>query len=391
MLPHVGPRNPLQGAVFAAFLVLSGCGDPAPAGPPSRDPLHLVVAGTDREMGLAHGKALAAAIREEVGPRLRARLSAVATDRADAKFLQDALRLYTAKVKPLLPSGVREELAGIAEGSGVPEDSVLLLEVMREGLRFHLDAPPLLEAALASPPYCETPRTPRGFTTCVGRVVAAWDGADGVDLTGHALLLERRPVGRHATLVVTWPGGLGALAGVSDAHVLVAQGEVPRAREQQTLDGVPFTVALRLALEAADGAVNPSTLPALNANRVLLVDDLGGGPRADRWGHRDLALIARIGGELKAFDENAWVLSPAGPGGKDARVRAMDERLGGYPTRPDSSQTVALAVSGRSSQAGAVIEVTGSGIRWLTGIGADGKPGHSSRDLEFPFGPPRAK
>src|SRR5947208_3376649 len=42
--------------------------------PAARPPLHLVVSGSDREMGLAHGKALAREIAEETGPRLRARL-----------------------------------------------------------------------------------------------------------------------------------------------------------------------------------------------------------------------------------------------------------------------------------------------------------------------------
>lgn len=374
---RVKPPFPLA---VAAVLLLGACGDDTgratSAGPPPRDPIHLVVSGTDREMGLQHGKALAKEIREEVGPRLKARFRAVAKDDADAKFLEASCRTYTGMTKPLLPSEVQDELAGIAEGSGVPEEDILLLEVMRDGLRFHVDAPPLLEAAFASPPGSgDTEEDLSQY------IVTAWDGAGGDEASGHALLLERQPVEGSPWLVVTWPGGLGALAGVT-RWGFAAQCETPSEKAAMSLHGVPFGIGFARALRAADG---PEDLirrtPPRNGNRVVAMSSGGGHVR-------EVALLASAGpNSHEHVDKNYWVLLPAGPGGADPRAVAMDERLGGYPQRPGEGAGIALAVSGRVSQKATVLMLAPGAIWWHRGVRADGTD--VSPPLSFLFPSPK--
>ena len=365
----------LAAALSASFGACSQEGGATSAGPAPRDPIHLVVSGTDREMGLQQGKALAKEIREEVGPRLRARFRAVARDAKEAEFLESACRAYTAPTKPLLPRDVAEELAGIAEGSGVPDEDLLLLEVMRDGLRFHLDAPPLLEAAFASPPVEAS-----GADGPV--LVAAWDGAGGREAAGHVLVLERRPAKGSPSMVVTWPGGLGAAAGVSRAGV-VAQCETPSAKEALSLRGVPFTIVLAAALRTAEDVETlVRGLAGRNGNRVLAAG------RGDRGPVRLLGLLASAGPTSSAgFPSEHWIVVPAGPGAPDPRAATMDERLGGYPERPGAAEAVALAVSGRSPQAGAVIELRPDGITWHGAVDAMGKDLRPPIRFPFPSSP----
>lgn len=347
-----------------AVLLLAACTHEAPApGTPAADPIHLVVQGTDREMGLQHGRALAKEIRAEVGPRLEARFRAVAKDAKEAEFLEQACRTYTAQTKPLLPPDIADELAGVAEGSGVPEEDLLLLEVMRDGLRFHLDVPPLLEAAFASPPEEVVPGSEHGTSHLL---VVAWDGPEGADLAAHALLLERRPVTGSPTLVVTWPGGLGAIAGASE-HGFVAQCEVASPREALSLHGVPFGIATARALRfSEDPAEIPHEVPERNGNRVVAA--------SLHRGTRRVAVRTRSGaGSDESFEPGAWILVPAGPGGADPRVTSMDERLGAFPERPRRQDAIALAVSGRGSRVGAALVLAPSNVIWHGALDATGK------------------
>ena len=115
--------------------------------------------------------------------------------------------------------------------------------------RFHLDAPPLLEAAFASPPNAlRDVDDGTGSPVFAPYVVVAWDGRGGRDASSAALLLERRPASGSSFLVVTWAGGLGALAGVCE-HGVVAQCELPSDRKETlSLAGVPFGIALARAI-----------------------------------------------------------------------------------------------------------------------------------------------
>lgn len=317
-------------AVLAA--TIAGCGDDHPAGPPKAEVRSLSVSGSPFQMGEQHGKALADEIRDSIRRRIPVAFSAAGEDAGDPAFLESACRSYVAAIKPRLPESVREELRGIASGARVAEDDVLLLDVQREGLRWHGANPRLLHAALASPPA--------EGEDAEKEVVAAFEGWRGDSVEGSMLLLHRSPEGGRPTLVLTWAGGLGALAGVSPVLV-AAQGEVPLSREQATLAGPTFGIGFRVALERANSLEDfVARLPRLSGNRVLV---------ADRGGRRHMGVLS-LAEDPDARDHapREWVLAPAGLGAPDdPRTIAQEEALGAYPRRPTAKETVPLALAGR--------------------------------------------
>jgi hypothetical protein len=256
-------RRPVARFALLLGLLATGCGEPEVGGSgrlvaheegaPAK---HVVVSGTDYEMGWHHGRLL----RDEVRALVPAWIQATfRTGRSaeDARVLEDACRMYAGLMKAMLPDSVKEELRGLAAGSGVKADDLFLLEAARDGLAMHPGAARRIEASLTMPP----------------------SAADGVWVSysspGSAserpwLVVERHPVGRAATLCLTWPGGLGAFAGLSSKGLLAAHGEVEADVERQSLRGVPFAVGFRTALEtAATTDAFEAALPRTTAHRVV--------------------------------------------------------------------------------------------------------------------------
>jgi hypothetical protein len=182
------------------------------------------------------------------------------------------------------------------------------------------------------------------------------------------VFLARRPVQGSPSVVLTWPGGLGAFAGASPVGAFV-QSEVPARRETLSLNGLPFGIALARTLWAQtpeDLEARVLGLSARNGNRVLL--DVFE-PRI-----RHVAVFAPATSPVRQrHEQEAWVLVPAGSTGDDPRGKAMDERLGAYETRPDRGHAVELAVSGRTSRELPVITIGRSAISWVRGVDAFGR------------------
>jgi hypothetical protein len=318
---RIGYSRTVTAALFGTF-VLAGCGgdgDDVPgdySGPRVAGLPHVVVEGTPLEMGRAHGRALRAAIRARV---------AAPIDPA----LESSLALFGPPMRDLLPPSYAEELRGIAQGADVDVDALFLREVAREVARWHDRAGPLLHAAFASAP---------------GTAPTVAVAFDGVDALGVPLaLVERRPAGGVATLVLGAPGSLGGIAGVSARGVVAVSAEDGSlAPERRSLRGPPFAAGLRLALERAGDAESAlATVPRLIGHRVLL---------ADAGNRRVQALVAGTGEDPVRSDPEAWVLAAAGQGETRAKNGAAQEaRLGAYPRRPGPDDAVALAVAGRAT------------------------------------------
>lgn len=82
----------------------------------------LVLSGSRYRMGWVHGRRLAPAIRENVGAFLTA---AVWDGWAASRLLREAQEARAAA-----PSGLLEELRGLADGAGLPEDEVLAFNLL---------------------------------------------------------------------------------------------------------------------------------------------------------------------------------------------------------------------------------------------------------------------
>jgi hypothetical protein len=235
-----GLRRALLPLVLA--LGLPGCAPPAPGGEGtlSEDGCHLVVAGSPYEMGWWQGRLLAPAIRA-----LHTAWADAVAARGDTPDRARALRLaveqYAVLYLARLPEALRQELDGIAEGAGVPARTLLATAALRDGLRFHAGAwRPLAGVLLAEDG---------------GRVAALHPRGEEADLlAGRWILVERRPREGPRTVLLSWPGSLGGLAGAAETGRGFLAAETAGGTEDQQLGAMPFTILARRALERADSA-----------------------------------------------------------------------------------------------------------------------------------------
>jgi len=260
-------------------------------------------------MGWWQGRLLRDAIRDLHPAWHRAALG----DGERGETLRSACRVYVDQVRRRLPEAIRQEVDGLAAGSGVDADTLLLTEVMRDGLRFHPpqeDEAPRLGGLLA----VEQGEPPT--------LLLAPTGPDAAMLLERGIVVERHPAEGRATILVAWPGSLGGVAGyaASGHAVLAAEVAVPLAR--QSLREAPFSLRLRLALERADTVSDlVDRLGGATASRVLVAH---GPDRAVRLALTGIAATETA--DLGAVP--SFVLPPEGRAGDvvvPARPRPLPE------------------------------------------------------------------
>ncbi len=249
----------------ALLLGALGCGERAVGGsgrllpPDGPDAVaHLVVEGTPYEMGWWHGRLLA----PEVGREAREPLE---------PDLASTLGAYAAGMRQFLPPDLEQELRGIADGAGVRADDLFLREAAEQGRRWHDPAP------VPSRVEVHVAAGARDAPEILVRAVGRTPGLAG-PFPARPLVVERRPAGRPATIVLSRPGALGAVAGASERGLVAFQAPaVGVDADRRSLRGPPFPVAFRRALETApDADAFAKALPGLLGDLVAVADADGG-------------------------------------------------------------------------------------------------------------------
>ena len=187
----------------------------------------LVVRGTPREMGLAHGKLLAKEVRENV----RAFLDEWAIGRMGRTRAE--LEAIWTQAAPHIPKRYHEELKGIAEGSGVPLADIQLIHALPS--RYHCTGAAALPAVTAD-----------GKVYHTRSLDYALDIGDTVRPQTNALLHIAVPKDGEAHAIVGWAGFIGCVTGMNLAGVSV--GEMGSRSKDETYDGVPMIFLLREVL-----------------------------------------------------------------------------------------------------------------------------------------------
>ncbi len=190
----------------------------------------LVVRGSAREMGLAHGRLL----REEVRQSVRAFLDEWAIGRMGRS--RGELSAIWTSLAPHIPPRYHEELAALAEGSGVPLDDLRLVHAIPS--RYHCTG----AAALPSVTRDEKTYHTRSLDY-------ALDIGDRVRPQTNSLLLVAVPDDGIAHAVVTWAGFLGCVTGMNLAGLSV--GEMGSRSSDESFDGFPMVFRLRETLRSA--------------------------------------------------------------------------------------------------------------------------------------------
>ncbi|MGF1428703.1 C45 family autoproteolytic acyltransferase/hydolase [Kitasatospora sp. LaBMicrA B282] len=91
---------------------------------------HIQAAGTPRELGRAHGAALAVRLRAFLDDGL-ARLNHLTDDPLTLDELRSSIAEYRSEITAVVPD-LAEEVAGLAEGAGITEEEAWLLQLRRE-------------------------------------------------------------------------------------------------------------------------------------------------------------------------------------------------------------------------------------------------------------------
>ncbi|MHC5009910.1 MAG: C45 family peptidase [Planctomycetota bacterium] len=269
MRPEIAPVRPLVGALFLTLLA-TGCGEREVGGFGRLSTLgdehpvpHVVVSGTPYEMGYWQGRLL----RDRIASLHEAWQELAFSHGAGperAKALRASCRVYASEMLKRMPEALRQELQGLADGSGVDPGRLLLTAVLRDGLRFHDGAARLLTAELSAAPDAGLVRI-RPYGEEAARLADAW------------VLVERRPRRGERTLVWTWPGSLGGVAGVAGSGLVLLSSERALPVEEQRLADTPFTVLLRRSLERATRTAELiGPLEGSTGHLVVAADLVGG-------------------------------------------------------------------------------------------------------------------
>jgi len=190
----------------------------------------LVVTGTPREMGLAHGKLLAKEVKEDVQAFLYDwAMGDRGRTRAELQAIWD-------KLLPHIPKCYLEEIDGIAEGSGVPVEDIRLIHAIPS--RYHCTG------AAALPPVT---RDAKVYHT--RSLDYSLDIGDKVRPQTNAILYVCKPAEGIPHAVVSWAGFVGCVTGMNLEGVAV--GEMGSHSSEETFDGIAMIFHLREVLARA--------------------------------------------------------------------------------------------------------------------------------------------
>ncbi|MCK6458873.1 MAG: C45 family autoproteolytic acyltransferase/hydrolase [Planctomycetes bacterium] len=190
----------------------------------------LVLRGTPREMGLAHGKLLAKEVREDV----QAFLHDWAI--ADRGRTREELEAIWEKLAPHIPRRYHEEIDAIAEGSGVPAPDLRLVHAIPS--RYHCTGAAALPAV-----------TRDGKVYHTRSLDYSLDIGKGVRPQTNAILLVCAPDEGFPHAIVSWAGFVGCVTGMNLEGVAV--GEMGSKSSDETYDGMPMIFHLREVLARA--------------------------------------------------------------------------------------------------------------------------------------------
>ncbi|ADV63129.1 peptidase C45 acyl-coenzyme A:6-aminopenicillanic acid acyl-transferase [Isosphaera pallida ATCC 43644] len=194
--------------------------------------LHLE--GSPYDMGVQHGALLKDEIREQV--RFLFDVKAKELDAGIGPFKVDPYKVILGISKTqqqFVPQRFYDELRGVADGSGLPYEDIVVANFLPE--LFHCSG------------FALTGSATRDGAMYHGRLL---DYGCDWRLQEHAVLVVAKPEGKIPFVNVTYAGFVGSVTGMNAEKVSI--GEMGGAGLGHW-DGVPMAFLVRMALEEADG------------------------------------------------------------------------------------------------------------------------------------------
>ncbi|HEX29734.1 TPA: hypothetical protein ENG04_06600 [Candidatus Poribacteria bacterium] len=186
--------------------------------------------GTPYQMGYAHGKLCSAEIKDLYG-------KFVSSMSAAAGVPPEKLDEVWDMMSPYISDRIKEEMRGLAEGSGVDLKTIQ---------RVH-SIPALSEY------HCTFFAAWRKATTN-GHLhqIRALDYAIEAHIQDHPAIIIYRPEGKNSFLSVGWVGFIGVVTGINEKRIALSEIGDNYGNEKETLRGEPFIFLARRLLEEAD-------------------------------------------------------------------------------------------------------------------------------------------
>ncbi|HOX37772.1 MAG TPA: C45 family autoproteolytic acyltransferase/hydrolase [Candidatus Brocadiia bacterium] len=252
-----GIRRFFTMAVFATVLVCAmsvgagdGAGNPAAVkgGTLSRkgDFYVLHLKGTWREMGKAHGELLRDQIRHNTAELWETRIIPQI-----GKVPATLLRNQTLNLRPMLPPEVKEELEGIAEGSGVPIEDLQVACLLGGAWQFMAGRQE--DAGMGNPirPNECSSFAAFGKATKDGHLIYAhnFDWVKELGLQDCPLVAAYEPENGQRFVTLGWAGVLYVITGLNESGVTVGCIGATSAAEKPY--GLPMGLIIRKVLQNA--------------------------------------------------------------------------------------------------------------------------------------------
>ncbi len=214
----------------------------------------LKLSGSRYRMGLAHGTL----VRDQARYLKDHYLEAFYGSPAKRPVFAAGARV----LEPHLSRGFRDELQGLATGTGISAEDTLLIHTF-------LDIHKLFLCSTIS-----VPRPQREGGPIVGRNLD-FPGMGVAHRYGSVCVYRAR--GRHATVSVGWPGFIGTLSGMNETGLVLAMMVVYGVED--TEEGMPFAALFREALETqstVDGVEEFLAATRRTCSNNVLVCEPGG-------------------------------------------------------------------------------------------------------------------
>ena len=226
------------------------------AASPPHTPISVIeLSGMPRQIGLEHGRQIGDRIRLLHEKYLKLWFS-------DQKLYRESLLAALIFRNQLLPEH-REEIAALAASAGIDPGEMMLANCFLD---------------MAPTAMCSTITLPAGASPDgVARFGRNLDFPSLDIADKYSIILIFRPEHRYAFAAVSWPGLVGALSGMNEHGLCLANMEVPRQIRMPA--AMPYTLLYRSILEqcrTVDEAVELlRKTPRQSANNLMLMDAAG--------------------------------------------------------------------------------------------------------------------
>lgn len=190
----------------------------------------LTVWGTPYEMGYAHGKLCG---RQATGLYTRFIMAMCIGMKVKPDILDDAWE----QMEPFVSDSMKEEMKGLADGSGLDIKTIHRVHAIPDLSEFHC-----------------TFFAAWGDATKDGNLhqIRALDYATEAGIQNEPALIVQKPNEGNAFVNVGWLGFVGVVSGMNEKHIAVSEIGEHFSDEVETLAGEPMPFVMRRALEEAD-------------------------------------------------------------------------------------------------------------------------------------------